>query len=88
MDKSTFARDQRELVLKALQRIQPDFVPVYTPPIIKYVNPLLEHLNEHVQPIEETFEESVKHSHSTFGCFFSFNRFQIFPCLGKIDAWM
>lgn len=42
LDKTKFLYDQREVVLKAIHRIQPDFQPQYTPPILDYNCPLLE----------------------------------------------
>ncbi|CAK1587142.1 unnamed protein product [Parnassius mnemosyne] len=44
LDKSKFVYDQREVVLKAIHRIQPQFKPVYTPPVLDYDCPLLEKL--------------------------------------------
>lgn len=34
--------DQREIVLKAVQRLEPGFEPQYTPPILDYNCPLLD----------------------------------------------
>ncbi|XP_068617783.1 DNA-directed RNA polymerase, mitochondrial [Battus philenor] len=45
LDKSKFIYDQREMVLKAVRRIQPQFEPCYTPPDLDYNCPLLEKLN-------------------------------------------
>ncbi|XP_045488794.1 DNA-directed RNA polymerase, mitochondrial [Pieris rapae] len=44
LDKSKFLFDQRETVLKAIQRIEPHFEPKYTPPILDYDCPLLNKL--------------------------------------------
>ncbi|XP_059048720.1 DNA-directed RNA polymerase, mitochondrial [Achroia grisella] len=44
MDKTNFLYDQREMVLQAIQRIQPDFEPQYTPPILDYNCALMERL--------------------------------------------
>ncbi|KAG6451382.1 hypothetical protein O3G_MSEX007099 [Manduca sexta] len=44
LDKSKFLYDQREVVLKAIRRIQPGFEPQYTPPVLDYVCPLLDKL--------------------------------------------
>lgn len=51
VDKSIFVSDQREAVLKAIRMVFQDFDPVYTPPDIKYNNPLVDMLNENVQDI-------------------------------------
>lgn len=53
MDKSTFSGDQRSLVLEAIRRYKPDFVPVYTPPNMAYENELLNFMNENIRNIEE-----------------------------------
>lgn len=44
LDKSKFLYDERELVLRAIHRIQSNFLPIYTPPILDYNCPLLEQL--------------------------------------------
>ncbi|CAG4960033.1 unnamed protein product [Parnassius apollo] len=44
LDKSKFVYDQREVVFNAIHRIQPQFKPVYTPPVLDYDCPLLEKL--------------------------------------------
>ncbi|KPJ13503.1 hypothetical protein RR48_07083 [Papilio machaon] len=44
LDKTKFVYDQREVVLNAIRRLQPDFVPSYTPPVLDYDCPLLEKL--------------------------------------------
>lgn len=44
LNKSKFLYDQREVVLKAVRRLDPDFTPVYTAPELDYVCPLLENL--------------------------------------------
>ncbi|XP_048479577.1 DNA-directed RNA polymerase, mitochondrial isoform X3 [Plutella xylostella] len=50
LDKSVFENDQREVVLKAIRRLEPDFEPVYTPPDLDYNCPLLNDLNlEHTE---------------------------------------
>lgn len=46
MDKSKFEFDQKEIALDAIRRIEPDFVPQYTPPKFNYNNPLLSELNQ------------------------------------------
>ncbi|XP_041982411.1 DNA-directed RNA polymerase, mitochondrial [Aricia agestis] len=43
-DKSKFLYDQREVILQAVQHIEPNFEPVYTLPILDYDCPLLENL--------------------------------------------
>ncbi|XP_050347708.1 DNA-directed RNA polymerase, mitochondrial [Nymphalis io] len=42
LDKTKFLYDQREIVLKAVRRLEPDFVPQYTPPLLDYDCPLLD----------------------------------------------
>lgn len=59
LDKSIFTCDQRELVLKAIRRIVPEFEPKYTAPTITYTNSLVAHLNKSVQPIEENLDQMV-----------------------------
>lgn len=59
MDRAIFVRDQRELVLTAIRRVQPDFHAVYTPPQLHYSNKLLEEHNSDIQPIEKTALEMV-----------------------------
>ncbi|KAI5638464.1 DNA-directed RNA polymerase, mitochondrial [Phthorimaea operculella] len=44
LDKSKFLYDQREVVLNAIRRIDPDFEPSYTPPVLNYDCPLLDTL--------------------------------------------
>lgn len=44
LDKSKFLYDQRETVLRAIQRLDPNFEPQYTPPLLDYNCPLLEKL--------------------------------------------
>uniref|UniRef100_A0A1B0BRN9 DNA-directed RNA polymerase n=1 Tax=Glossina palpalis gambiensis TaxID=67801 RepID=A0A1B0BRN9_9MUSC len=51
MDKSQFAYDQRDIALDAIQRILPEFEPIYTPPKMLYDNPLVNHLDENVRPM-------------------------------------
>lgn len=50
LDTSVFIKNQREIVLKVAQIIDPQFEPVYTPPEITYNNELLDDLNRNVQP--------------------------------------
>lgn len=45
MYKSVFVLDQREVVLKAIHRINENFQPTYTAPNLYYTNPMLQHLN-------------------------------------------
>ncbi|XP_055917453.1 DNA-directed RNA polymerase, mitochondrial [Eupeodes corollae] len=47
MDKSKFEFDRKEIALDAIRRIEPDFVPQYTPPNYDYNNVLLNELNQH-----------------------------------------
>ncbi|XP_028178400.1 DNA-directed RNA polymerase, mitochondrial [Ostrinia furnacalis] len=50
LDKSKFLYDQREVVLAAVRRLDPGFVPQYTPPVLDYNCPLLEEIKlEHVE---------------------------------------
>lgn len=44
LDKAKFVYDQREIVQRAIRRIEPQFEPSYTPPILDYDCPLLEKL--------------------------------------------
>ncbi|KAJ2945772.1 hypothetical protein O0L34_g614 [Tuta absoluta] len=44
LDKSKFLYDQREVVLRAIRRIEPGFEPSYTPPALDYACPLLDTL--------------------------------------------
>lgn len=53
IDCSTFTYNKREIVIKAIRRLDPEFQPVYTAPELKYKNCLLDSLNENVQPIEQ-----------------------------------
>lgn len=59
MDKSTFIRDQRQYVLRAILRIQSSFEPEYTPPDLSYSNKLLNSLNENIYSIDVRPEEFV-----------------------------
>lgn len=52
MDKSQFVFDQREIVMDTLHKIDPNFVPSYTPPILTYSNVLCSKLNEDILPID------------------------------------
>lgn len=45
VDKSKFCQDEREVVISAIQRLEPEFKPVYTPPILHYTGELVEYLN-------------------------------------------
>uniref|UniRef100_A0A7G3AR83 DNA-directed RNA polymerase n=1 Tax=Lutzomyia longipalpis TaxID=7200 RepID=A0A7G3AR83_LUTLO len=53
MDRSKFLGDQREIVLDTIHRLEPNFVPTYTPPVLTYSNELLNSLNENIPGIEE-----------------------------------
>ncbi|XP_045774865.1 DNA-directed RNA polymerase, mitochondrial isoform X2 [Maniola jurtina] len=44
LDKTKFLQNQREVVLKAVRRLDPHFEPVYTPPALDYDCPLLENI--------------------------------------------
>lgn len=44
MDKTKFLYDQREVVLKAIHRIEPDFQPQYTAPVLDYNCSLLNNI--------------------------------------------
>lgn len=57
MDKSKFTADKREIVLDAIHRIDPDFKPIYTAPILIYNNKLVDALNKDVRPADETTNE-------------------------------
>ncbi|XP_075153749.1 mitochondrial RNA polymerase [Haematobia irritans] len=50
MDKSYFIADQRDIALDAIQRVIPDFEPIYTPPVLTYNNELLNEFNNKVLP--------------------------------------
>lgn len=52
MDKSKFIADQRDIAVDAIQRVLPEFEPIYTPPVLEYNNPLLNSLNEKVLPAD------------------------------------
>lgn len=69
MDRSKFVSDQREIVLDAIQSIEPNFKPQYTPPEVAYSNPLLDKLNENIrdfstsnndQPVDNAIMNSKK----------------------------
>ena len=50
LDKTKFLYDQREVVLQAIHRLQPDFQPHYTPPVLDYKCPLLDKITlDHVE---------------------------------------
>lgn len=44
LDKTKFLYDQREVVLQSIHRLQPDFEPHYTAPVLDYKCPLLDNL--------------------------------------------
>ena len=52
IDNSILVKDQREVVLNAINMVEPDFAPLYQPPQLLYDNPILEELNEHVKDVE------------------------------------
>lgn len=50
---SKFTSNKRDIVLKQIQRIDPEFKAIYTPPQLMYNNCLLDSLNKNIQPIEQ-----------------------------------
>ncbi|XP_068140133.1 DNA-directed RNA polymerase, mitochondrial [Drosophila tropicalis] len=46
MDRSKFVSDQRDIALDAIQRVRPEYKPVYAQPVLGYDNELLNHLND------------------------------------------
>lgn len=67
MDKSKFLADQRDVALHAIQRALPDFKPLYSPPILGYNNPLLNHLNEKILSPHEDVNHANKCSSKVDG---------------------
>lgn len=59
VNRSKFVSDQREIVLAAIRRIEPQFEPIYTPPKALYNNDLVNHLNQYIKPIEEPVNLNV-----------------------------
>lgn len=59
MDRSVFTADQRDIALDAIRRIEPDFTPIYTPPVINYNNNLLNDLNESILPMDDISSNKV-----------------------------
>uniref|UniRef100_W8B9K7 DNA-directed RNA polymerase n=2 Tax=Ceratitis capitata TaxID=7213 RepID=W8B9K7_CERCA len=59
MDRSMFTADQRDIALDAIRRIEPDFTPIYTPPVINYNNNLLNDLNESILPMDDISSNKV-----------------------------
>ncbi|XP_037024700.1 DNA-directed RNA polymerase, mitochondrial isoform X1 [Bradysia coprophila] len=53
MDLSTFTDNKREIVVEVIQRLDPAFRPIYTPPDIMYNNCLLDAMNKDIQPVED-----------------------------------
>ncbi|KAG4077220.1 hypothetical protein HA402_005275 [Bradysia odoriphaga] len=53
MNLSIFTDDKREIVAEVIQRLDPEFRPIYTPPDIMYNNGLLDAMNKDVQSIED-----------------------------------
>lgn len=51
IDKSVFLKDQREIVLRAIRMVEPEFKCTYTPPELLYNNEILNALNENVNDI-------------------------------------
>ncbi len=52
LDKSVFVRDQREVVLRAIRIVEPNFEPCYSPVDIRYSNKLLNNLNRNVEDVD------------------------------------
>lgn len=44
--------------MDSVRKLKPEFVPVYTPPILTYSNSLLTTLNEDIRPIKSGYEKS------------------------------
>ncbi|XP_011193541.1 DNA-directed RNA polymerase, mitochondrial isoform X1 [Zeugodacus cucurbitae] len=65
MDRSVFIADQRDIALDAIRRVQPDFTPIYTPPVLSYNNKLLNHLNQFIVPSGETSSQLTSSSSIT-----------------------
>lgn len=59
MSNAKFVGDQREIVLKAIRLNHPAFEPVYTPPETFYDNVLMDKLNEHLRPLDQSFDASA-----------------------------
>lgn len=53
MNLSTFTDDKREIVINTIQKLDPAFRPVYTPPILTYNNCLLDAMNKNIKSIDE-----------------------------------
>lgn len=69
MEESQFVRDQREVVLNTIRSVDPNFQPIYTPPVINYDNPLVNALNcsgEKTKRIE--FQEESNSKDGEFSC--------------------
>lgn len=49
MNETLFIRDQREIVLKALRRVDENYEPNYVEPDLLYNNKIVEHLNENIR---------------------------------------
>lgn len=54
INNSKFTGNKREIVVSGIQRLDPQFKPIYTPPELKYKNCLLDSLNENIRPIEQS----------------------------------
>jgi DNA-directed RNA polymerase, mitochondrial len=61
VEHSKFVADQRETLISALQLIEPNFTPVFTPIDINYSNVLLNDLNKHVVPIDQVTDPNDTH---------------------------
>lgn len=59
LDKAIFVKDQRQMVLDAIKRVQPKFMPEYSKPNLLYNNHLVNSLNEHVLPINFDVVENL-----------------------------
>lgn len=66
MDKSTFIRDQRAMVMRAIRRVSLSFKPKYAPPQLAYSNQLLESLNDGIVNIDVKPKQLVRFLLSQF----------------------
>jgi len=48
-NKTTLEKDEREVIIEAIRRVNPSFKPEIRPPKMDYVCPLLVHLNNSVE---------------------------------------
>lgn len=66
MDKSTFIKDQRTFVMKAIRKVRLSFSPDYTAPQLGYSNKLLDSLNEGINSIEVKPSQMVNINNISF----------------------